>query len=123
MFSGQIRRSCCETCSAIDVHRFREILMLRTLDHYLLANVTKRVCNCARRYVATKDMTHVFPGRSISCYVSKVPESNTHLRIDRLRIFLLILLCISFYAIIRCIISYLSLLDPSKKEQTFMKTM
>lgn len=79
MFSGQIRRSCGETCPTIDVHRFREILMLGTLDHYLLANIAKRVCDRARRYVATKHVAHVFPGRSISRYVSKVPENNTHL--------------------------------------------
>lgn len=82
MFSGQVRRSRSEACPAIDVHRFREILMLRTLDHYLLANVAKRVCDRACRYVATKHMAHVFPGRSVSCYVSKVPENNTHLRIE-----------------------------------------
>lgn len=82
MFSGQIRRSCGETRPAVDVHRFREVLMLGTLDHYLLANVAQRVCDRARRYVATKHMAHVFPGRSVSCYVSKVPESNTHLRIE-----------------------------------------
>lgn len=79
MFSGQIRRSRSKTCPAVDVHRFREILMLGTLDHYLLANVAKRICDRARRYVATKHMAHVFPGRSVSCYISKVPENNTHL--------------------------------------------
>jgi len=81
MFSGQIRRSRSETCPAVDVHRFREILMLGTLNHYFLANVAKCICDRARRYVATKHVAHVFPGRSVSCYVSKVPESNTHLRI------------------------------------------
>lgn len=82
MFSGQIRRSRSEACPAVDVYRFREILMLGTLDHYFFANIAKRICNRARRYVATKYMTHVFPGRSVSCYVSKVPESNTHLKIE-----------------------------------------
>lgn len=80
MFSGQIRRSRSETRPTVDVHRFCKILMLGTLDHYLLANVAKRVCDRARRYVATKHMAHVFPGRSVSRYISKVPESNTHLR-------------------------------------------
>lgn len=112
MFSGQICRSRSEACPAVDVHRFREILMLGTLDHYFLANIAKRVCDRARRYVATKHMAHVFPSRSVSCYVSKVPENNTHLIMSvRLRL---------LYCVIICIF-YLSLLDPSKEEQTFMK--
>lgn len=78
MFSGQIRRSRSETCSTVDVHRFREILMLGTLDHYLLANIAKCICNRARWYVATKHMAHVFPGRSVSCYISEVPVIRIH---------------------------------------------
>jgi len=62
MFSGQIRRSRSETCPTVDVHRFRKILMLGTLNHYLFANVAKCVCDRARRYVATEHVAHVFPG-------------------------------------------------------------
>lgn len=51
--------------------------MLGSLDHDLLANIAKRVRDRARRYVATEHVTHVFPGRSISCYVSKVPETSS----------------------------------------------
>lgn len=92
MFSGQICRSRSEACPAVDIHRFREILMLRTLDHYFFANVAKCICDRARRYVATKHMAHVFPGRSVSCYISKVPESDLKNRMFvKPRIFVLIL--------------------------------
>lgn len=48
--------------------------MLRPFDHDLLANIAQRVRDRARRDIATEHMAHVFPGRSVSCYVSKVSE-------------------------------------------------
>lgn len=74
MLSGQIRGPRCQTRPAVDVHRFREILMLRALDHDLLANIAKRVRDRARRDIATEHVAHVLPSRSISRDVSKVPE-------------------------------------------------
>lgn len=59
MFRGQIRGSRRETRSAINVDRLREILMLRSLDHDLFANIAKRVGYCTSGYVATEHVTHV----------------------------------------------------------------
>lgn len=85
VFSGQIRGPRGQTRSAVDVHRFREILMLRALDHDLLADIAKRVGNRARRYIATEHVAHVLPGRSVSCDISKVPKKYicTRLTIGR----------------------------------------
>lgn len=79
MLGGQISRSGGEACSSVDVHRFREILVLRSLDHDLLANVAKRVRDRARRNVATEHVAHVLSSGPVSCHVSKVPERGaTH---------------------------------------------
>lgn len=77
MLRGQISRSRGEARSPIDVHRLREILVLRSLDHDLLANVAKRVGDRARRNVATEHVAHVFPSGPVSCHVRKVPERRT----------------------------------------------
>lgn len=83
MLSWQICGSRSQTRSAVDVHRFRKILMLRTLDHYLLANIAKRIRDRTRRYVASEHMTHVFSGRSVSCHISEVPGGIIDLSIER----------------------------------------
>lgn len=62
MLRRQIGGSGGEAGSAIDVHRFRQILMQRPLNHYLLAYVAQRVGDCARRYVASEHMAHVLAG-------------------------------------------------------------
>lgn len=77
MLRGQIGRSGGKARSPIDVHRFRQILVLRSLDHDLLANVAKRVRDGARRNVATEHVAHVFSSGSVSCHVRKVPERTT----------------------------------------------
>lgn len=74
MFSGQIGGSRGQTRPAIDVHWFREILMLGALDHDLLANIAKRVRDRASRYVTTEHVAHVFPGRPVSRDISKIPK-------------------------------------------------
>lgn len=78
MLRGQIGRSRGKARSPVDVHRFREILMLRPLDHDLLANVAKRVGDRARRDVATEHVAHVFSSGSVSCHVRKVPGRRTN---------------------------------------------
>lgn len=84
MFRRQISRSSGQARSPVDVHRFREVLVLRSLDHDLLANVAERVGDRARRDVATEHVAHVFPGRSVPCHVSKIPATRTGLdRIDK----------------------------------------
>ena len=77
MLRRQIGRSSGQARSSVDVHRFREVLVLRPLDHNLLANVAERVGDRARRYVATEHVAHVLPGRSVSCHVSKVSGRRT----------------------------------------------
>lgn len=77
MFRGQVSRSRGQARPSIDVHWFREILVLRSLDHDLLANVAERVRDRARWYVATEHVAHVFSGRSVSGHVSEVPEEKS----------------------------------------------
>jgi hypothetical protein len=74
VFGGQIRGPRGQTRPAVDVHWFRESLMLGTLDHDLLADIAKRIGDRARWYVAAEHVAHVLPGRSVSCDVSKVPK-------------------------------------------------
>lgn len=73
MLRRQVRRPRREARSAVNVDGLRQILMERSLDHNLLAYVAKGVSDRAGRYVASENVTHVLPGRSVSRHVSKVP--------------------------------------------------
>lgn len=73
MLRGQIGRSRGKARSPVDVHRFREILVLRPLDHDLLANVAKRVGDRARRDVATEHVHMCFRvDRSLATYAKSL---------------------------------------------------
>lgn len=82
MLRGQVGGSGGQARSSVHVHRFREILVLGSLDHDLLADVAERVRDRARRNVATEHVAHVFTGRSVSRHVSKVPGKEVS-RISR----------------------------------------
>lgn len=60
--------------SSVEVDRLGQVLVQGSLDHDLLADISKCVCYCAGRYVTPEHVAHMLARRSVPRYVRKVPE-------------------------------------------------